>query len=816
MSEVMTAAERWQRVQSLCDALDGVPEANWRTRLRDLESDPVLRAETLAMLAAMRDESAFVQPVRRPPLVAAHPEVIGGVRILERLGSGGSGEVFRGVRSIGGVEQTVAVKRFHPHRTAAADFDRFAREQRMLAALTHPDIVRIIDAGVEGDGRPYLVMELAQGDPITAWCDERRTSLRDRLVLFLGVCDAVQSAHQRLIVHLDLKPGNILVTTEGRPKLLDFGTAKLTGPGLGLTVTEPLTLQYASPERLRGEPVSVACDVYSLGLILYELLGGGWPFRRHESLMAIAERAAGTSTPAALPQTATQDAAERRSTNLDRLKAALGGDLEAIVARALSHDPLRRYALVTELADDIRRHLDGKPVRARPPGLGYRLAKFVRRNAWQTASAALLVVGLAVAAVYSAGQARDARAQASRAEAQNQFLTSVFTLAGNDATSQHDMTVRQLLVLANERVSPELSDLPDVAVEVDLTLAQGFLTQGASLEAASTVERARDCAVAAHDIPREALARAMFSYIYYLRNDSSFAVAEARRALSLWRTHRGTFSRKLATTTLGTAATTLAYVNQADTEPAADLEACLALTSGESRGPLSVSRSVCLYALAAVRVNAESRFADADRLLSEAAALQRRNPVLASSLAPTLQLTGLANRAMGRFAKDEAAQREAYDTLARLRGPDSLGALWQRAVWATSLVGAGRAEEGYREAMTVLDKARALYPKRGAAMMWTPLSAASVTACSLERDDECETLTREALETLGPNPSEIDSRVRTSRGLLGLVLARRGQLDEARPLLQAAVDGTLASKRASVFLTRWQDALAKMAPGAAR
>lgn len=814
MSEVMTAAERWRRVQDLCDALDATPDADWPARLRGLEPDASLCAEVLALRAAMREEAAFASRFRaaRPP-AASHPDLVGGVRVLARLGAGGSGEVFRGVRLVNGTEQAVAVKRFHAHRSAGADLDRVAREQRMLAALSHPDIVRLIDAGVEADGRPFLVMDLAQGEPITRWCDERQLNVKARLRLFLGVCDAVQSAHRHLIVHLDLKPGNILVTADGRPKLLDFGTAKLAGPDLHLTHTEPLTLQYASPERLRGEPVSVACDVYSLGLILYELVSGGWPFRAHESLVGVAERASGAAPVLPPARVVTEAAAARRSTTLERLRSAVRGDLEAITARALAHAPGDRYTTVAELADDLRRHLDGEPVRARPPGAGYRLGRFLRRHALETASVVLLIAGLAAAAAYSALQARESARAAQRALAQNRILASLLTLAGNDAASTTSMTVRELLALAEERVLPPLASMPDMAGDTERALGSAWIAQGDFAAADALFERAVARAMAAGDVPREAAARALRSYTAYTANRVEAAAREARTALALWRRDEGRFPLDLATLTVAQAATTLAFLNPAGDEAAPYFEACLRFTAAPLAMAGPNARHSCLFGLAAVRFNAQSNVEEASRLLAEAAVIQRADPALAVALATTLQLTGLVRRSTGDYVADEALQHEALAVIERLQGADSVAALWQRAIWATSLVGAGRADTAYDEATQVLAAARRHFPQRGAALLWTPLSAASTAACYLERDDECEALSREALETLGASPAPNDARARTARGLLGLTLARRGKLEEARPLIQDAIDGTLASRRSSVFLARWQAALA---PAAAR
>jgi hypothetical protein len=417
--------------------LEAVPSSSRLARLCALEPDADIQRETIALLRALEDEarerSAHATAAARVDL----PAEIGGVRIEARIGTGGSGDVYRGVRRTNGAEQIVAVKRFHSHRAGPDDLERFAREQRMLAALTHPAIVRFFDAGLSADGRPYLVMELAEGWPIVQFSDDRQLGLTDRLALFLIVCDAVQSAHERLILHLDLKPSNVIVTREGHVKLVDFGTAKLADPSLELTRTEPLTVQYASPERLRGEPVSVACDVYSLGLILCELLSGGWPYARRESLVAIAERAAGTAPLVPLARLVTEDAAIRRGTTRPRLRNALGGDLDAIVANAIAHEPAARYASVDALADDLRRHLDHAPTHARATWRRRATARWMRRHRWApiAAGVAFAAIGGAAAYSYSARHAQ-ARPRVATAEATFDARTSMRAKSDPDGAVQ--------------------------------------------------------------------------------------------------------------------------------------------------------------------------------------------------------------------------------------------------------------------------------------------------------------------------------------------------------------------------------------------
>lgn len=389
--------QRWRQVQRLCEAVDGLAPAEQAAQLRALEPDEDVRRDARALLEARAGEDVQQrahQHLETAAVAAARlPDEIGGVRIQAFVGSGGSGDVYRGVRTTNGTEQAVAVKWYYPHRASPGDLERFTSEQRMLATLTHPAIVRFLDAGVTPDRRPFLVMELAEGQPITEYSDGRALPLTDRLRLFLDVCDAVASVHRRLIVHLDLKPSNIIVTHEGYVKLLDFGTAKLADPSIGLTRTEPLTVQYASPERLRGEPVAVSCDVYSLGLVLCELVVGRPPFLPSASLVAIADRATGHVSALPLARLVSHDAAVRRGTTIDALRRALRG-LDAIVAKSTAWDPAARYPSVAELAADIRRYVGGEPVLARIPRAAA-AREAIRKYAW-------LGLGLLVLAVAAA------------------------------------------------------------------------------------------------------------------------------------------------------------------------------------------------------------------------------------------------------------------------------------------------------------------------------------------------------------------------------------------------------------------------------
>jgi non-specific serine/threonine protein kinase/serine/threonine-protein kinase len=422
-------AEPWQRVKGLFqEALQRSPEERDAFLADACGGDLALLSEVESLLAAHHEAGGFLSQPATSPTADAPAELegrrIGPYRLLGRVGQGGMGVVYRSVRDDDAFRKVVALKLVRGGTGSEYAERRFRQERQILARLQHPHIATILDGGTTEEGQPYLVMEYVEGRPITTYCDEQGLGTRERLSMFITVCAAVQYAHQSLVVHRDLKPGNILVTADGTPKLLDFGIAKLLAAGVDpdeaptATLMPLMTPEYASPEQVRGQPVTTASDVYSLGVLLYELLAGRRPYTvAGESLVEIVRTVCETEPPP--PSSAARTLALEATVRPVRTRPAaseLKGDLDTIVLRALHKEPARRYASVQELADDVRRHLDGRPVRARPDTLGYRAGKFVRRHRVAVAAAAVVALSLVTAVFTTLRQRSLAEAQRARAE----------------------------------------------------------------------------------------------------------------------------------------------------------------------------------------------------------------------------------------------------------------------------------------------------------------------------------------------------------------------------------------------------------------
>lgn len=432
---------------------------------------------------------------------------IGVWRIERELGRGGMARVFLAERTSGGFEQRAALKLLRSDLDADI-VERFRAERQILSKLSHPNIARLLDGGATDDGHPYIVMEAVEGSPITDWCDRRRLSLRKRIELFRSVLGAVQYAHANLVVHRDVKPSNIMVTPDGRVKLLDFGIAQLLDAEPAGEEERPsrllLTPDCASPEQIAGQPITTASDTYQLGLLLYRLLTGAKPYEVDGgSRSELRETILGSEPkiPSRAAAEADTGVAEARRSAADRMARELRGDLDAIVLRCLRKNPADRYSDVGELDADLENYLNSLPVSAVEGGRLYRARKYFGRHPWATpALVAAVIAGVAYVGVQRSheqaleAERNAARAEATRAEAVKNFMVDLFRSAdpwsSPDPETGRNITVRAALATGADRSRTELAEQPRIKIELLAAIAGVYENLGLREEARPLLEEA--------------------------------------------------------------------------------------------------------------------------------------------------------------------------------------------------------------------------------------------------------------------------------------------------------------------------------------
>jgi serine/threonine-protein kinase len=473
-------AGAWAELSRLIDTALELPAAERAEWLASIE-DAALRERVRAILARSGRVETGEFLARLPAIRASDSEVaalapgaeiagdhIGPYRLVRELGTGGMSAVWLAERTDGLIRRPVALKLPQGVWRRGALAERFARERDILAALTHPNIARLYDAGVSASGQPYLAIEYVEGRPLDVYCANQELGLRARLRLFLEVARAVAYAHTQLVVHRDLKPANILVAGSGEVRLLDFGIAKLLDPELGAQQTEfaaqAFTPDYAAPEQIAGLPATTATDVYSLGVLLYELVSLVRPYRLGHGSRAALEQAIANTDPVRPSVAATQTS----------WRQALRGDLDTIVLKALKKLPGERYATVSAFADDIDRYLGDRPVLARPDSVVYRAKKFVLRNRALVAGAIVLFIAMATGAAVSLWQAGIARAEARRAEEIQEFLASTIRDADPYVGDGRVLSAADLLRQSLQRAE-NLRERPELSIEMRTLIAASLL-----------------------------------------------------------------------------------------------------------------------------------------------------------------------------------------------------------------------------------------------------------------------------------------------------------------------------------------------------
>ncbi|MDA8017759.1 MAG: serine/threonine-protein kinase [Thermoanaerobaculia bacterium] len=502
--------ESWQRAYAVLDEILDLDTEARRARLAQLELNAEEREYVEALLQADESDDGVLDRIPDAALSEspANGQEIGPWRLGPEIGRGGMSVVHRATRDDAGFEQTAALKLLHAARLDAASISRFQREQQILADLHHPNLATLLDGGVTDTGTPYLVMEEVRGERLDGYCSERDLDARAIVRLMLPICDAVAFAHRSLVVHRDLKPANILVGEDDRPRLLDFGVAKLlAAEESDLTTTRVLTPGFGAPEQASGGAVTTATDVYGLGAVLYRLLTHSTPYPAEAMLD--------------LPNAPPPIAPSRTSDKV----GGIDSDLDNVVLMALRAEPERRYASAEALARDLHSWLDGHPVVATPDRVGYRLRKLVSRHRTAFAAAVIAVLALLAGSGVALWQTSVARAesgraqvaadeaarQAQRAEAVTEFLVSTFAAADPEASLGADVTVRQVLDAGIERLDHELADemetqaqLRSVLGEIsyllgEFDMAESLLSENLALEGRDRESRLRDLSLAAHN-----------------------------------------------------------------------------------------------------------------------------------------------------------------------------------------------------------------------------------------------------------------------------------------------------------------------------
>lgn len=727
--------------------------------------DPALVDQLQAMLAADDVQARAGDPLRRAvadeaaaEVDAATPQRIGPFEVVHRLGAGGMGVVYLCRRSGPDFEQLVAVKRL----ATAGDSDfarkRLMMERRVLASLRHPNIAQLIDGGEQADGTPWVAMEYIDGQPIDRWAEQQELSRRDRVKCFLTLCDAVQFAHRNLVVHRDIKASNVLIDTHGQLKLLDFGIAKLVDDAepndAALTVASTMTPHYASPEQVRGEPVTPASDVYSLGVLLFELLTGTRPY----------------------------DFPTRRPTDVERIVCEvepppLGGraarDLDCIIGRAMHKDPTRRYASARELADDLQRWLDRRPVEARPDSALYRAGRFVGRHPFGAGTAALIAVLIIGFGAIMARQAyllereRDAAAREARvAQETSEFLIDLFAVSDPRETNPADIRARDMLDIAAERLPQALESDPLTRAQLMHVIGLAYSNLGIGERAIELLRDAMNLRIehAGDDSALAADSRNRLGNV--LRRFGFMSEAEPLLVRALeWREENGPVDQDLADSynNVGLLQNELGYYEEAERT----LRHAVALHR-QVDGQDTAGAAAPLHNLS-LALRRQQRFDAAATAAAESIAIKRAaGDWSLSSLAVTLAVLANIERQRGDLDAALAYSTESLDLREQVFGRDNV------------LIASGLVTHGnIVEAMGDLDQAEAL--KREAVALYAAA-------------DQLDSL-RAADIQLG----------------LGQLLLDQDRFDEARPLLERA--GASARRElpaGSPELERFDTALARL------
>jgi serine/threonine protein kinase/outer membrane protein assembly factor BamD (BamD/ComL family) len=649
--------------------------------------DSELRAEVESLLEHQAQVSSFIETpalhLAAETLVHAGAfgagQKIGHYEIVSLIGKGGMGEVY--LAQDQQLRRRVALKLVRRGMDTEAIVRRFHHEQQLLAGLNHPNIAQLYDSGITPDGIPFFAMEYIDGTRVDDYCREKELPIEARLELFGKVCRAVHYAHQHLVVHRDIKPSNIVVTDEGEPKLLDFGIAKLldtvtnTAPEQTVTLQNVLTPEYASPEHVRGDPITTASDVYSLGVLLYELLTETKPYRIE------------SRTPVEIARIITEREPDRPSTAVTKAKGnpqfavpnpkSLRGDLDNIVLMAMRKEPERRYSSVAQFSGDIRRHLDGLPVGARKDTVGYRSSKFIRRHRVGVAAAAMVILAVFVGLTVSIQQMRAARREKGRAEAVSKFLkTTLFSSNPNSPVRRRktDASLKDVLDDASKRLAAgELTSQPEVRAELQRIMGETYISLGRVDEAERilTAALSDQTAISGNGNLETLKTGLLVSEVWTEKGDYAKAESFYQQNFTTLRTYfdRGAIS---ADYLIGALYNLSLIRRAAGDSKAAEMALREIMTLEPQANPEVRAEFPKFESVLALAMADQGKFDDAEKILTTKIALFRQKVEDASDPGLAANLSILGGTLLGKkeYAEAEANLREAEAFYRKIYDPD--------------------------------------------------------------------------------------------------------------------------------------------------
>jgi eukaryotic-like serine/threonine-protein kinase len=800
---------RWQRIEeAVCAAME-LPRQDRGAWLKQFcGDDDELRAKVDSLLKSQQGAEDFLEHSVAPypesllqeEVRIAAPESVGQYGVLREIGRGGMGVVYLAERE-DEFKQRVAIKLVKRGLDTDEILQRFRNERQILASLNHPNIAKLFDGGMTEDRVPYFVMEFIEGEPLTKYSDQNKLSINERLLLFRRACAAVQHAHQNLIVHRDLKPSNILVTADQEVKLLDFGVAKLLSADSDGDATmtrldqRVMTPQYASPEQIRGERVTTATDVYSLGVVLYELLAGVRPYNVKEASPEELSRAICETEPTK-PSEAARDTESGRPGETDkdgvatpprsRVSAELKGDLDNMILMALRKTPERRYKSVEQFSEDIRRHLSGLPVIARKDTFQYRASKFIARNKVAVTAATLILIAIITGAIVSVWQARvaakernQARQEQAKAEQLNKFLQSILSAASPEEKGK-DVRVIEVLHDAAQRIQTELNGQPAIKAQALETIGETYVKLGLLSEAEANLSEAFQINSALYGSANHATTQSANFLAIALANQGNIAKAaplltsaiEAERKIS----PSGSKELALALYVLGEL-----YVRQSDSKKATPLLLESIAMSDRILGANNEDSAFTLVSLGRAQASSGDLAAAETSLRKSVSIYSQLPPRYRGRLATSLLNLGLLLTGKGNFDEGVQNLHEGYDILDRQAGESYL--LFEtNAYLCTAYFNHTDNQQAVKECVRAADTGRRVKLENSADFI-TVLDYLGVALKRLGKSKEAEPILRESFERAQKNMTPNNSTRIIIEGALGACLLDEGKLKEAEPLL---------------------------------